>query len=628
MASRLPVARATLAYPPYACDFDPNDPNKLVIGGGGGANRSGVANRITVIDASSKDADLTIAGEIDLSRDEDSINTLAVGHTKPAAGKKPTSTVIYAGINSSAAEIEKGKNEHFRTFSLSPAASPAKTGKSAKQEKKSEKTDDAAATEHTLKLAETSRIALFDHVEGDKDAYQRLLRISAPYPGTTKQIGAVATGFAKQPQIALFEVSPNSELDPKGVLELSREATDLDVIQTGPDTFQVAYCSEKELFTSDIDLAKGQFTEPVSVHNLTDTGTGVIPSYKSIRYLAPGFIMALLNLPKSTGSILVAIRLPTTPGEQGRLAVSTKLPKTFAKSTSLSVRNVNPPTTPDGALGETQFFIAVSSGQSLALWTLKHTQLGDLGILVNFYTFATLKDVHPLSITSLTISSLVPADAKVPGSKPTLKLASVSMNNTVAVHSIPLKQVSKKDEEPRYAVAMFAWRPGTGTLILFVLLCIIGVVLPTRWIVNSGAIGDAEKAWQNMDGKNSQTLVGTSTATRSPHDPTPEVLTGSEFISNLLGDFSGVGQDGPYFVHEGEAAENADKPKIQAAVHDEGVHGPAKAWEQLSPKQKSLWKKRLSDAGHWAEDMGETVFKGIVFSEIAGVVAEAVRAAV
>jgi hypothetical protein len=46
MASRLPVARATLAYPPYACDFDPNDPNRLVIGGGGGANRSGVANRI------------------------------------------------------------------------------------------------------------------------------------------------------------------------------------------------------------------------------------------------------------------------------------------------------------------------------------------------------------------------------------------------------------------------------------------------------------------------------------------------------------------------------------------------------------------------------------------------------
>lgn len=46
MAPRLPVARTTLAYPPYACEFDPNDANKLIVGGGGGANRSGVANRI------------------------------------------------------------------------------------------------------------------------------------------------------------------------------------------------------------------------------------------------------------------------------------------------------------------------------------------------------------------------------------------------------------------------------------------------------------------------------------------------------------------------------------------------------------------------------------------------------
>jgi hypothetical protein len=536
--------------------------------------------------------------------------------------------LIYAGINSSAAEIEKGKNQHFRTFSLSPAA---KSSKSSKKEKKSDEAA-AATPEHTLDLAETSRLALFEHADGDKDAYQRLLRISAPYPGTTKQIGAVATGFAKQPQIALFEVSPTQELDPKGVLELSREATDLDVIQTGEHTFQVAYCTEKELFTSDIDLAKGQVTEPASVHSLTDKGTGVIPSYKSIRYLAPGFIMGLLNLPKSAGSVLIAVRLPTKPGEEGRLAVSTKLPKTFAKSTSLAVRNVNPPTTPDGLLGETQFLVAVSSGQSLSLWTLKHTQLGDLGILIDFLTFSTLKDVHPLSITSLAISSMVPADADVPGSKPTLKLASVSMNNTVAVHSIPLKDVSKKGESPRYAVALFAWRPGTVTLILFVLLLILGVALPTRLIVNNGIFGliDADKAWKNMQAWENGPPVSTSTstATRSPHDPTPEVLTGSEFISNLLGGFNGVGQDGPYFVHEGEAAAEADKPKIQAAVHDEGVHGPAKSWEQLSPKQKSLWKKRLSDAGHWAEDMGETVFKGIVFSEIAGVVAEAVRAAV
>lgn len=46
MSRKLPEARATLDYLPYVCDFDPQDSNRLVVGGGGGANRSGVANRI------------------------------------------------------------------------------------------------------------------------------------------------------------------------------------------------------------------------------------------------------------------------------------------------------------------------------------------------------------------------------------------------------------------------------------------------------------------------------------------------------------------------------------------------------------------------------------------------------
>ena len=46
MASTIPSAKLTLSYPLYACDFDPTDSSKLVVGGGGGAGRSGVENRI------------------------------------------------------------------------------------------------------------------------------------------------------------------------------------------------------------------------------------------------------------------------------------------------------------------------------------------------------------------------------------------------------------------------------------------------------------------------------------------------------------------------------------------------------------------------------------------------------
>ena len=44
-----PGAKLTLSYPLYACDFDPNDANRLVVGGGGGPGRSGVGNKIVCL---------------------------------------------------------------------------------------------------------------------------------------------------------------------------------------------------------------------------------------------------------------------------------------------------------------------------------------------------------------------------------------------------------------------------------------------------------------------------------------------------------------------------------------------------------------------------------------------------
>jgi hypothetical protein len=46
MPQVLESAKATLSYPLYACDFDPNDATTLVVGGGGGSGKSGVGNKI------------------------------------------------------------------------------------------------------------------------------------------------------------------------------------------------------------------------------------------------------------------------------------------------------------------------------------------------------------------------------------------------------------------------------------------------------------------------------------------------------------------------------------------------------------------------------------------------------
>ena len=46
MAPPFPRASIELDYPLYAVDFDPEDSTRLVVGGGGGAGRSGVGNKI------------------------------------------------------------------------------------------------------------------------------------------------------------------------------------------------------------------------------------------------------------------------------------------------------------------------------------------------------------------------------------------------------------------------------------------------------------------------------------------------------------------------------------------------------------------------------------------------------
>lgn len=40
------TSSTSLSYPLYACEFDPEDASKLVVGGGGGASRTGVGNKI------------------------------------------------------------------------------------------------------------------------------------------------------------------------------------------------------------------------------------------------------------------------------------------------------------------------------------------------------------------------------------------------------------------------------------------------------------------------------------------------------------------------------------------------------------------------------------------------------
>jgi hypothetical protein len=575
MAPAIPSAELRLSYPLYALDFDPEDANRLLVGGGGGAARSGVGNKVTVLDAS-HEGTLQIDSEIELSRDEDSVNTLAVG------SRRNNLLHFYTGINSAEDDLKKGKNEHFRVFT---AELPSK----AKAEPK---------------IAEISRSAFFSTT--DKEAYQRLLRISG-------QVGAVATGTigrAKDAQIAIFDIpaatSNNQTPKLRGKVELPKEAMDMDMMQISEDEHQLVYCDDYDIYT--VVVGKTTTSGPHSVFTMPieeAIGATDRASFRSIRFLTPTFVLAVANKPKAGGAVLQGFRLPK-PADlgkeekegKGRLAISAHLPKTITRATGMAVRNLSPPATPTSKQGDTQFAIAVTGqDSSVTLYTLDHQSIGDINLIANLYPVTTLKEVHLGPISGLAFSPFTPPSKPSPTQTPYLKLASIgSMANTCIIHSLPLKPLptttpstATKQPTPRYVLALKSRRPSPRNLLLGSALVFALLALLLQGIL------EVRGASRPVIGARNFTPV-------TWHKP-------GRFYGVAVAPSVGGG------VHVTE-----EEVLRVVEGHDEEQHGPAKGWEELEEGQREAWKGALKKAGQWGEEMGEAVFRGVLFGEIAGVV--------
>lgn len=677
----IPSAELRTSYSLYSLDFDPEDANRLIVAGGGGPGNHGVGNKITVIDASRPDT-LDIVSEIELSRDEDSVATLAVGP------RNKDSILLYAGINSSADDIAKGNNEHFRVFSLNE---PYKT---------------KAASEKP-KITELSRSSLFATTE--KDTYQRVLRLSAPFPGSA-QVGAVATGFSKEPEIALFDVPHTGDATPRlrGNLELVKEAVDMDIIQAGPDSYQLAYCDEFELRT--MNIGKGISEGPKLLFTMPDEQaiTGAArPSFRSVRYLTPDFILAVANLPQGGGAVLHGFRMPkddkiqsklkekeaeaaakangkangaaaittTANGDtngtadktvvatkleepKARLCISAKLPSSVTRATGLAIRNLTPPASPTAKQGDAQFVIAVTGqDSSITLFTLDHQSVADINLIINLFKVTTFKNVHNGPISGVAFSYVIPPaesdDAKSSDEKAVtktgsvrpeyLKLASIgSVGNSCIVHSLPLKKYVDKTAQTRrggppraarYVLALKSQAPSPKGLLFFtaLLTLFIGIFVQSFLEIKGysapmiGARRFAPVSWQqNARYRAGQSVVGNHVNYANSESLTPDGVHG--FLASLLAEKDLKVQDGQakkVILNVG-----AKDGVVRASGHDAEVDSTAptpKEWDELHEEQKQVWKEKLKAAGHWGEEMGETIFKNILFGELGAVVGGLVR---
>ncbi|TVY42960.1 hypothetical protein LSUB1_G001275 [Lachnellula subtilissima] len=634
MAPLIPSAKATLSYPLYACDFDPLDSTRLLVGGGGGAGRSGVGNKITLLDTS-KASEIEEAAEIDLSRDEDNVTSLAVGQQQ---GK---TTLVFAGVNSSPEDVAAGKNLHFRVFGIEDTAPKAKGKGKGKAKAETEAQKPSASN-----ITEISRISLFQGK--DKNAYQRLLRLSKPFPNQP-QVGAVATGLEKESEIVLFSASTKSPTKIGSILP-HKEAVDVDFIHSGQGELLFAYCDAHDIYVKRI--SKSDNAEPNLVYitpGSRSTEKVTVPAFRAMRWLTKDLLLMLTNIHGNGGVVLQILRIPPDGTGQSRIAQSVRLPSHLSKATGLAVANLTPPIEPSAPQDYTQFVIAVAGQNfSISLFKVDLQVEGGLSLPSAIKPFRTLSTVHPFTITSLNFSNFTPPEHPITASTPPqyLKLASVSVNNTVVVHTLPLFPVPLsmklgQSRTPRYVVALPSTAAAWGmAIVVSTLAILLGAVFIQGLLEVRGGV----PVWMNARNHvplRLQELVGrpyefppgynskpTSVLSGYNHHlgvPTDSSESGSalrlpEFFEQMK---SGAPED-VYVITHYDSPDGQDKG-VKAHLHDEEMHGPhgGKTWDDLQHEQREGWKQKLKDAGYWAEDMGESILKGVVFGELAGVVGQA-----
>lgn len=602
----------------------------------------------------SKRDEITKSTEIELSRDEDSVTSMAVAHASK------DSIITLAGINSSMAEQKRDNNQHLRSFKIDL---PKEQGKEKKSEKKTIPVD--ALEKSTL----LSRASLFrtKGVKAGLDTYQRIVRLS-PWKGEEEKslrVGAITTGLAPSGEIVFFQAtSTPTESDVVGRIRLGdgEEVEDIDIIGSGKKDgkFRVAYTNGVDVFTCQISSSTRDSTAPdvsrAYTIPLPEKGPKrTRPKFRALRFLSPTSLLLLQNAPDRSGCELVVLSLPAS-NDKGTIVRRKKLRKTIKIGLGLDVCNLGTGAENDQAQ---QTIIAVTgSDQSIEVLTLEYDpQKGSYGKL---RPYTSLHDVHPFSMTKICFSTFTPPSHPItPEVGPQyVKLASVSMGNTVVVHTIPLSPYPATRRTPRYVLAVPGESETWATLLsgftaLFTVL-VICILIQGYMEIKGGSpsyLGVSE--WlppqlQDAIGRPTPSLsveridISTSSSPSATATTTISVIPNTSTQRQTLRDIlrsrqeqetadavaAAAGSNNNLIILRCSTADDETSNDIfieTISPSEQPQDQAARPWEELGEEQQSLWKQRLIDAGHWAVEEGETILKGVLFAEYCGFIEGLVR---
>lgn len=631
-----------------------------------------------------------------MSRDEDSVTSLAAA---PQNNDDDHCLIALAGINSSLAEQKKNNNQHMRAFRFE-APRKVQTDQAVTSAGASDQPTTECSKEKEVKKVEVipgsseavSRASIFrTKGPGSDDTYQRIMRLSPwkkPSEGedTGKKskdtrIGAIATGMTSSGEIVFFHANGSpSESDVIGRIRLgsNEEAEDVDFTDLELDPEQKdARGKYRMAYTNGVDVMVGEISSSTRSNGAPDVrriyaiplpssgATAMRPKIRSLRFLSTNTILLLQNAPDRGGSELVLINVPTDKSHTSAILRRRKLPRSVKIGLGLDVcpLGTNP-------VGQQQAIVAASgSDNSINIWTLES---GPMKGWSRFRPFTTLTEVHPFSMTKLVFSTFTPpAHPITPEVLPQrVKLASISMGNTVVVHTLPLSPFPPSSRTARYVLAL----PGPAEfweLMYFMTMCLISFLgimtalyayaeirggvppflgstgwLPISWqnsVANEYVLPPIEQRSfldnffiSNANTNNANTLIPTAQI------PEEEEIKLEHEISSLKDILDRVHSSGaaPADIEsisshevsvivrctEHNDAEMSVLIETASSTHAEKVSEMEKlsAWKELSESDRDLWKKKLTDAGRWTVNQGESVLTGVLFGEIRGGIGQVV----
>jgi glycyl-tRNA synthetase len=619
------------------------------------------------------------AVELNLSRDEDSVTSLAAA---PLAGDEAGTLVALAGINSSVEEQKKNNNRHLRAFRFE--ALPKNTAAAATDTPNAENSEKGQKQEKVApgKATALSQASLFRTKNGlgSSDTYQRVTRLS-PWPkekdGAEKhtRIGAVATGLAQSGEIVFFNVTETPSVnDIIGRIQLgsNEEAEDLDFVSLERDSektddahgrFLVAYTNGTDVMVGELSSSSRSNSSPDvrSVYTIPLPASGARtgrPKFRALRFLSPRTLLLLQNAPNRGGSEVILLQLPSAKSSKSQILQRRKLPRTVKIGLGLDICQLG--TNPQG---QQQTVIAVSgSDNSITLFTLEY---GPKRGYSKFRPYATLRDVHPFSMTKLTFSTFIaPTHPVTPEVGPqNIKLASVSMGNTVVVHTFPLSPFPTSSHTPRYVLVT----PGPAEIwelvysivvLLFSLFAICLAMLAfteirggtppllgaTDWlpdgirslIAREYVVPPREKltyfdtllAPSGSDRDSDEIPVAKTFPAEAQIESLREILDRVHRVGAAPADLETIAPQSLSVIVRCDAEQSVLVETAESAVEPEDLEEEKKklqAWKDLSGPEQSAWKQRLVDAGRWTASEGETILLGVLFGEACGALGRVVR---